>query len=471
MVFTWHEPQSLIAEATLASLALVIFLYRLCGGSNEWLRTHGVILSCYYAIGGVVYDELEGWKLLDTTYFLTVTVTTVGYGDMCPETDEGKIFTVVYALLGLIFVFAALSPLLDMLIFVKDLILKPFTPPDPLETECAGTQLNSRRARRDTPFLPSVSLPCIWTLAHAPIMCRSTDGELDLDDLRARGNWGFKYISALMGPLIVFIVGIGLGYVLLDLSTVDGIYWSMITMTTIGYGDISGSSNIEKAVLCIYLPVAVAALADTLSAIGTIGTARSIIYDEPQADELLMGEQAGNGNVNFDETLTEAEFIISVLKEKGIVDDLTIQAVRLQFAHLTRHDKATKEAENKVVDTKIVFLELRSKGRIAQNSPGAPTKTPEGKAIDLVDLKGPQGGFTEWKTKYWQPRLLSYNGGGGARLESKANITTSKVDIDGYTRLDAGTEKTPTTPAKAAGGKPSSKRGSPSGKSPSSGRA
>ena len=43
------------------------------------------------AIGGVVYDELEGWALLDTTYFLTVTVTTVGYGDMCPETDEGKV--------------------------------------------------------------------------------------------------------------------------------------------------------------------------------------------------------------------------------------------------------------------------------------------------------------------------------------------------------------------------------------------
>ena len=97
----------------MGAVALLVILYRCCGGSNEWLRTHGLILTAYFALGGVAYDELEGWKLMDSTYFLIVTVTTVGYGDICPITDEGKLFTVVYALLGLIFVFAALSPLLD----------------------------------------------------------------------------------------------------------------------------------------------------------------------------------------------------------------------------------------------------------------------------------------------------------------------------------------------------------------------
>ena len=95
MVLSFHEPQSLYTELGLAGTALLIVLYRLIGGRNEWLRTHGVILSSYYAIGGLVYDELEGWNLLDTTYFLTVTVTTVGYGDICPETPAGKMFTVV----------------------------------------------------------------------------------------------------------------------------------------------------------------------------------------------------------------------------------------------------------------------------------------------------------------------------------------------------------------------------------------
>ena len=87
----------------LVALALAIVVYRRAGGKNEWVTTHGFVLATYYAFGGLAYDELEGWSLLDTTYFLTVTVTTVGYGDMCPETDAGKLFTVVYALIGVIF--------------------------------------------------------------------------------------------------------------------------------------------------------------------------------------------------------------------------------------------------------------------------------------------------------------------------------------------------------------------------------
>merc|ERR1719326_1236832 len=111
MALEMHEPHSPYAEAALGALAIAIFAYRLCGGSNEWLRSHGCILVSYYALGGIVYDELEGWDLLDTIYFLTVTVTTVGYGVMCPLTDFGKIFTVVYAPIGLVFVFGAMSPL------------------------------------------------------------------------------------------------------------------------------------------------------------------------------------------------------------------------------------------------------------------------------------------------------------------------------------------------------------------------
>lgn len=61
-----------------------------------------------------------------------------------------------------------------------------------------------------------------------------------------------------------------------------------------------------------------------------------------------MTEMASGGDLDMHETLTEGEFLISVLKEKGIVDDMTIEAIRLQFAHITRHDTVTTESENKV---------------------------------------------------------------------------------------------------------------------------
>ena len=53
------------------------------------------------AIGSVVYMVLEHWGPIDAVYFCVVTLATVGYGDLHPTTDAGKIFTVIYILSGL----------------------------------------------------------------------------------------------------------------------------------------------------------------------------------------------------------------------------------------------------------------------------------------------------------------------------------------------------------------------------------
>lgn len=413
-----HAPQNLAAELGLLAVCVLIVLYRFLGGTNEWLRTHGVILASYYSLGGLVYDELEGWTLLDTTYFLTVTVTTVGYGDMCPETDIGKIFTVVYALLGLIFVFAALDPLLQALIFIKDTLLAPFTPKEPTDIV--------------------------------------DESELTLEHLRRGGNWSFKYGSALAGPLIVFLLGLIIGYTVMGLGTVDGVYWSMITMTTIGYGDISGGTFIERAVLILYLPTAVAALADALSAVGAIGTAKDVVFTnfDSRCDELLLGE-AGGTDPNPEETLTEAEFLVTVLKDKGIIDDLTVSAIRMQFAHITRHDTWSEDPSNKVLDDRCVFCELRAQERIRPAlhgcvPEGAPTVDANGYAIEYVDTRADDGGFGEWRERCWLPRVFDghiYEQGpvrqGAVRAPTSANLSEEAKE-----RREAGEDR------RVAGGDP-----------------
>lgn len=52
-------------------------------------------------LGSVVYHFLEGWSWIDSFYFSVVTLTSVGYGDLSPQTDEGKLFTVFYIVLGI----------------------------------------------------------------------------------------------------------------------------------------------------------------------------------------------------------------------------------------------------------------------------------------------------------------------------------------------------------------------------------
>ncbi|MGB7873685.1 MAG: potassium channel family protein [Anaerolineales bacterium] len=55
----------------------------------------------FLALGTWFYARVEGWSILDSLYFSVITLTTVGYGDFSPQTPTGKIFTMIYILVGL----------------------------------------------------------------------------------------------------------------------------------------------------------------------------------------------------------------------------------------------------------------------------------------------------------------------------------------------------------------------------------
>ncbi len=63
-------------------------------------------------VGAVFYHRVEGLSWLDSIYFCVITLTTVGYGDITPQTDAGKIFTIFYILFGVAIIASSLSYLL-----------------------------------------------------------------------------------------------------------------------------------------------------------------------------------------------------------------------------------------------------------------------------------------------------------------------------------------------------------------------
>lgn len=50
--------------------------------------------------GALFYHLIEGWSYLDSVYFSAITLTTIGYGDFSPQTDAGKLFTIIYIGVG-----------------------------------------------------------------------------------------------------------------------------------------------------------------------------------------------------------------------------------------------------------------------------------------------------------------------------------------------------------------------------------
>jgi voltage-gated potassium channel len=61
-----------------------------------------VVLTALILLGGTsFYATVEGWSVLDASYFSVVTLTTIGFGDLTPVSDAAKVFTMVYSLVGI----------------------------------------------------------------------------------------------------------------------------------------------------------------------------------------------------------------------------------------------------------------------------------------------------------------------------------------------------------------------------------
>jgi voltage-gated potassium channel len=74
-----------------------------------------IISTALLLVGVVFYTQVEKWSILNALYFCVVTLATVGYGDITPTTDAGKVFTIFYIVVGLSIIggfFATLGKLL-----------------------------------------------------------------------------------------------------------------------------------------------------------------------------------------------------------------------------------------------------------------------------------------------------------------------------------------------------------------------
>lgn len=95
-------------------------------GEEEHKRFHRriiyiVIMIMIFLFGGATfYHYIEKLRYIDALYLSAATMTTVGYGDITPKTDFGKIFTIVYAFAGVAIALYGLSVIASHFVEVRE---------------------------------------------------------------------------------------------------------------------------------------------------------------------------------------------------------------------------------------------------------------------------------------------------------------------------------------------------------------
>lgn len=59
-----------------------------------------LLLFALVILGTAGYIIVEGWGVLDALYMTIISITTVGYGEVRPLSPAGRIFTMVFLIMG-----------------------------------------------------------------------------------------------------------------------------------------------------------------------------------------------------------------------------------------------------------------------------------------------------------------------------------------------------------------------------------
>jgi len=180
-----------------------------------------VFLFCYVGLGTLIYTWSEDWSTWSSIYFCIITLSTVGYGDMTPGADYMKLFTLLYVYGGLFF-FAT--------------VLGSFAGRD-----CAENDDNSDyESDEDIPKWPDVPIqggPVRTTSKTRIVISKYRQ------DITQR--W-MKIVKA--GTVIFLLASIATIFFACneEFSALTAVYFTFVTMCTVGYGDISMTKMSSK---------------------------------------------------------------------------------------------------------------------------------------------------------------------------------------------------------------------------------
>jgi hypothetical protein len=127
----------------------------------------------------------------------------------------------------------------------------------------------------------------------------------------------------MLGPLILLVLKVSFCWLGAGHTFFDSVYFSIITMTTVGYGDFAPKSAAAKALALVFLPLAVGALADCVSEISSIRVRQRIRTMDAARDS---------------EAQSEADFMHLTLVQEALVHEKTLLAIRRKFRVLDKDE-------------------------------------------------------------------------------------------------------------------------------------
>ena len=251
-----------------------------------------LIVIVYYILGCLFYCHYEKWSIMDSVYFVTIGVSTIGYGDQVCRDDNCRLFTVFYIGLGIILVVGVItSSITSILDGYQDRVKE-------LGKGIIEVNSQSRRQRKAF-FLYGLHIVYATLLLGFPL---------------------------LLGSILFYVFASEDMHV----TAITALYWSLQTCATIGWGDLPMKEEWNKFWICCFVFLAIACVSAAITQIGSLKMTMNayerleLLQNKRMAVSLISQLDVGGNGVDKFEFL--AAMLVALEKVKpGEVSDILNQ--------------------------------------------------------------------------------------------------------------------------------------------------
>lgn len=244
------------------------------------------VVFAYYSAACGFFMPIEGWSALETSYFITATITTVGYGDVAPKTHSGRLVAFAFILFGLSVVFVIIANVATNII-------------EAAEARAVAAVDND---------LTDNKQPHMFKVAMSFFMIG---------------------ICVIIGGAFYYFNGE------FDGDLIHCFWWSAATVTTVGYGDLAIHKESSKAFTIAFM---LGSVLVTAAAIGNLSSVRDDMRREKREadllerlDPMLIREFDSNGD-----GIDVNEYVIGMLL---LLEEVDPDKVKMYHAQFQEHDR------------------------------------------------------------------------------------------------------------------------------------
>ncbi|KAG0554441.1 hypothetical protein M758_12G095500 [Ceratodon purpureus] len=263
----------------------------------------GIGLMIYLAFGVAIYawksEEFAGietFSVVDALYFCVVTMCTIGYGDIVPQTAFAKLFSCIFVLIGFGFIDALVSGMVTYVLDKQEHLLLSAVEGSHFRT-AKKYFLNAKHGNR----------------------------------MRIR----MKVAMALVMPMLCILTGTLVMMKFEGLPALDAFYCTIMSVTTVGYGDHTFKTYSGRLFAGLWLLFSTLAVARCFLylAEARVDKRHRLIAKWVLQRELTVGDLV-QADLDHDGCISKAEFVLYKLKEMGSIQSHEIADISHQFDQL-----------------------------------------------------------------------------------------------------------------------------------------